>query len=109
VYIGFAVADGRPKVVVVKSSIAAAFVVLAATAGAGPGDQPHRLPGPNAAMQDTPQPDAPLHGGRFYGAATGARRDTDRTSAMASQSRNLLRGAWRTALSCTSTVALPHL
>jgi hypothetical protein len=32
VYIGFAVADGRPKVIAVESTIAGAFVVLAATA-----------------------------------------------------------------------------
>src|SRR2546430_11473461 len=30
VYIGFAVADGRPKVIAVESSIAAAFVLMAA-------------------------------------------------------------------------------
>ena len=30
VYIGFAVADGRPKVIAVESSIAGAFVLLAA-------------------------------------------------------------------------------
>jgi hypothetical protein len=32
VYIGFAVADGRPRILVVESAVAAAFVVLAATA-----------------------------------------------------------------------------
>lgn len=32
VYIGFAVADGRPKVIVVETCVASAFVVLAATA-----------------------------------------------------------------------------
>jgi hypothetical protein len=32
VYIGFAVADGRPKVIVVEVCVASAFVVLAATA-----------------------------------------------------------------------------
>ena len=32
VYIGFAVADGRPRIIVVESAVAAAFVVLAATA-----------------------------------------------------------------------------
>jgi hypothetical protein len=32
VYIGFAVADGRPKVIASESSVAAAFVVLAAAA-----------------------------------------------------------------------------
>ena len=36
VYIGFAVADGRPKVIAVESSIAAAFVLLAAAAITGP-------------------------------------------------------------------------
>ena len=36
VYIGFAVADGRPKVIAVESSIAAAFVVLAAAGITGP-------------------------------------------------------------------------
>jgi hypothetical protein len=30
VYIGFAVADGRPKVIAVESTVAAAFVLLAA-------------------------------------------------------------------------------
>lgn len=35
VYIGFAVADGRTKVLVVEISVAAAFVVLAATAVTG--------------------------------------------------------------------------
>jgi hypothetical protein len=32
IYIGFAVADGRPKVIVVESIIASAFVVIAAVA-----------------------------------------------------------------------------
>ena len=32
VYIGFAVADGRPRVIVVESAVAAVFVVLAAIA-----------------------------------------------------------------------------
>ena len=36
VYIGFAVADGRPKVIAVESSIAAAFVLRAAAAITGP-------------------------------------------------------------------------
>ena len=36
VYIGFAVADGRPKVIAVESAIAAAFVVVAAAAVTGP-------------------------------------------------------------------------
>jgi len=36
VYIGFAVADGRPKVIAVESSIAAAFVLLAAAGITGP-------------------------------------------------------------------------
>ena len=35
VYIGFAVADGRTKVVVVETSVAAVFVVVAATAVTG--------------------------------------------------------------------------
>jgi hypothetical protein len=35
VYIGFAVADGRPRVIAVESSIAGAFVVVAATAVTG--------------------------------------------------------------------------
>ena len=35
VYIGFAVADGRPKVIAVESSIAGAFVVLAAAGVTG--------------------------------------------------------------------------
>src|SRR5256885_1335623 len=35
VYIGFAVADGRPKVIAVESSIAGAFVVLAAAGATG--------------------------------------------------------------------------
>jgi hypothetical protein len=36
VYIGFAVADGRPKVIAVECGIAGAFVVLAATGVTGP-------------------------------------------------------------------------
>jgi hypothetical protein len=35
VYIGFAVADGRPKVIASESSVAAAFVVFAAAAISG--------------------------------------------------------------------------
>src|ERR1700710_2804769 len=35
VYIGFGVADGRPHVFAVETAVAAAFVVVAATAGAG--------------------------------------------------------------------------
>ena len=35
VYIGFAVADGRPKVIAVESSVAFAFVVVAAAAVTG--------------------------------------------------------------------------
>jgi hypothetical protein len=35
VYIGFAVADGRPKIIAVESSIAGAFVLLAAAAVTG--------------------------------------------------------------------------
>src|SRR5688572_16574968 len=35
VYIGFAVADGRPKVIVVEVAVASVFVVLAATAATG--------------------------------------------------------------------------
>jgi len=35
VYIGFAVADGRPKIIAVESSIAVAFVLLAAAAVTG--------------------------------------------------------------------------
>ena len=35
VYIGFAVADGRPKVIAVESAIAAAFVVVAAAGVTG--------------------------------------------------------------------------
>jgi hypothetical protein len=35
VYIGFAVADGRPKVIAIESSVAFAFVVVAAAAVAG--------------------------------------------------------------------------
>jgi hypothetical protein len=34
-YIGFAVADGRPQVIVVESIVAAAFIVLAASAITG--------------------------------------------------------------------------
>ena len=34
VYIGFAVADGRPRVIAVEAGIAAAFVVVAAAAAA---------------------------------------------------------------------------
>ena len=36
VYIGFAVADGRPTVIAVESSVAAIFVVVAAAAIPGP-------------------------------------------------------------------------
>lgn len=36
VYIGFAVADGRPKIIAVESAVAAAFVVAAAVAVTGP-------------------------------------------------------------------------
>jgi hypothetical protein len=36
VYIGFAVADGRPSVIAVETSIAAIFVVIAAAAITGP-------------------------------------------------------------------------
>src|SRR3712207_5033657 len=36
VYIGFAVADGRPRVIAVEAGIAAAFVVVAAAAVTGP-------------------------------------------------------------------------
>ena len=36
VYIGFAVADGRPAVIAVESTVAAAFVVLAAAVVTGP-------------------------------------------------------------------------
>jgi len=36
VYIGFSVADGRPKVIAVESVVAAAFVVIAAVALTGP-------------------------------------------------------------------------
>jgi hypothetical protein len=36
VYIGFGVADGRPKVVVVETCVAAVFVVVAAAAVTGP-------------------------------------------------------------------------
>ena len=35
VYIGFAVADGRPKVIVAESSVASVFVVVAAVAITG--------------------------------------------------------------------------
>jgi hypothetical protein len=35
IYVGFAVADGRPKVIAVESSVAFAFVALAATAVTG--------------------------------------------------------------------------
>jgi hypothetical protein len=35
VYIGFAVADGRPKVIVVESAVASVFVVIAAVAVTG--------------------------------------------------------------------------
>src|SRR5688572_4276261 len=35
VYIGFAVADGRPKVIAVESSVTFAFVVVAAAAATG--------------------------------------------------------------------------
>lgn len=35
VYIGFAVADGRPRVIVVESLVAAGFIVLAAAAATG--------------------------------------------------------------------------
>jgi hypothetical protein len=35
VYVGFAVADGRPRVIAVESSVAFAFVVVAATAVTG--------------------------------------------------------------------------
>jgi hypothetical protein len=35
VYIGFAVADGRPKVILVEAAVATMFVVLAATAVTG--------------------------------------------------------------------------
>ncbi len=35
--IGFAVADGRPKVIVVESAVAGAFVLLAAAGVTGPG------------------------------------------------------------------------
>ncbi len=36
VYIGFAVADGRPRVIAVEATIAAAFVVVAAAGVTGP-------------------------------------------------------------------------
>ena len=35
VYVGFAVVDGRPKVIAVESSVACAFVVVAAAAVTG--------------------------------------------------------------------------
>src|SRR3954468_3434167 len=35
IYVGFAVADGRPKVIAVESSVASAFVVVAAAAVTG--------------------------------------------------------------------------
>jgi hypothetical protein len=35
VYVGFAVADGRPKVIVVESSVASVFVLVGATAVTG--------------------------------------------------------------------------
>jgi hypothetical protein len=37
VYIGFAVADGRPRVIAVESSVAAAFLILAAAGVTGSG------------------------------------------------------------------------
>jgi hypothetical protein len=37
VYIGFAVADGRPRVIAVEAAVAAAFVVVAAAGVTGPG------------------------------------------------------------------------
>jgi hypothetical protein len=36
IYIGFAVADGRPRVVIVESAVAALFVLVAAAAVTGP-------------------------------------------------------------------------
>jgi hypothetical protein len=36
VYVGFAVADGRPRVIAVETAVAAAFVVLAAVGVTGP-------------------------------------------------------------------------
>ena len=36
IYIGFAVADGRPQIIVVETGVAAAFVVVAAAAVTGP-------------------------------------------------------------------------
>src|SRR3954466_14813945 len=36
VYIGFAVADGRPRIIAVETGVAAAFVVLATAAVTGP-------------------------------------------------------------------------
>jgi hypothetical protein len=35
IYVGFAVADGRPKVIAVESSVASAFVIVAAAAVTG--------------------------------------------------------------------------
>jgi hypothetical protein len=35
IYIGFAVADGRPKVIVAESTVASVFVVAAARSGRG--------------------------------------------------------------------------
>lgn len=37
VYIGFSVADGRPKVIAAESAVATVFVVVAAAAATGPG------------------------------------------------------------------------
>jgi hypothetical protein len=37
VYIGFAVADGRPRVIAVETAVAAVFVVVAAAGVTGPG------------------------------------------------------------------------
>ena len=39
IYIGFAVADGRPRVIAVETTVAGGFVVVAA-AGSGPCDDP---------------------------------------------------------------------
>ena len=36
IYIGFAIADGRPRIVIVESAVAALFVLLAAAAVTGP-------------------------------------------------------------------------
>ena len=36
IYIGFSVADGRPKIIAVESAVAGAFVVIAAVAVTGP-------------------------------------------------------------------------